>query len=58
MGGPTSLVLSRLPFDLWQWSLEQSITVKAYHLPGQLNIVANFKSRAHTDTRDFKQRQP
>ena len=54
MGGPTSLVLSSLAFDLWQWCLERSITVEAHHLPGRLNIVADFESRAHPDTSDWQ----
>ena len=54
MGGPTSLVLSSLAFDLWQWCLEQSITVEAHHLPGRLNIVADFESRARPDTSDWQ----
>ena len=54
MGGPTSLVLSSLAFDLWQWCLERSIAVEAHHLPGRLNIIADFESRAHPDSSDWK----
>ena len=54
MGGPTSVVLSGLAFDLWQWCLERSITVEAPHLPGRLNIVADFESRARPDTSDWQ----
>ena len=54
MGGPTSLVLSGLAFDIWQWCLERFITVEAHHLPGQLNIVADFESRAGPDTSDLQ----
>ena len=53
-GWPTSLVLSSLTFDLWQWCLEWSITVKAHHLPGRLHIVADFESWAHPDTSDWQ----
>lgn len=41
MGGPASLVLSGLAFDLWQWCLERSIRVEAYHLPGRLWPISN-----------------
>ena len=34
--------------------LQQSITVEAHHLPGRLNIVADFESRAHPDTSDWQ----
>ena len=54
MGGPTSLVLSSLAFDLWLCCLERSITVEAHHLPGRLNIVADFESRGHPDTSDWQ----
>ena len=54
MGGPISLALSSLAFDLWQWCLERSITVKAHHLPGRLNILADFESRAHPDSSDWQ----
>ena len=54
MGEPTSLVLSSLAFDHWQWCLERSITVEAHHLPGQLNIVADFEFRARSDTSDWQ----
>ena len=51
MGGPTSMVLSSLAFDLWQWCLARSITAEAHNLPGRLNVVADFESRARPDTR-------
>ena len=54
MGGATSLVLSSLAFDLWQWCRERSITVEAHHFPGRLNIVADFESRAYPDSSDWQ----
>jgi hypothetical protein len=54
MGGSTSLVLSSLAFDLWQWCLERSITVEANHLPGRLNTVADYESRAGPDSSDWQ----
>lgn len=54
MGGSTSLVLSSLAFDLWQWCLERSITVEAHHLPGRLNTVADYESRAGPDSSDWQ----
>ena len=56
MGGSTSLVLSSLAFDLWQWCLERSITVTAQHLPvpGCLNVTADYESRANPDSSDWQ----
>ncbi|PFX32192.1 hypothetical protein AWC38_SpisGene3019 [Stylophora pistillata] len=54
MGGPTSLILSSLAFDLWQWCLNRSIRVEAHRLPGRLKFVADFESRAHPDSSDWK----
>ena len=34
--------------------VEWSITVEAHHLPGRLNIVADFESQAHPDTSDWQ----
>ena len=50
----TSLVLSSLAFDLWQWCLERSITVLAQHLPGCLNITPDYESWANPDYSDWQ----
>ena len=44
-----SLVLSSLVFNHWQWCLKRSITVAAQHLPGCLNVTADYESRANPD---------
>ena len=54
MGGSTSLVLSSLALDLWQWCLERSITVMAQPLPGCLNVTADYESRANPDSSDWQ----
>ncbi len=54
MGDSISLVLSSLTFDRWQWRLEHSITIEAHHLPGRLNVAADFESRAGPDTSDWQ----
>ncbi|XP_022784519.1 uncharacterized protein LOC111325067 [Stylophora pistillata] len=54
MGGSTPLILSSLALDLRQWCLNRTITVEAHHLPGRLNFVTDFESRAHPDSSDWK----
>ena len=54
MGGSTSLVLSSLAYDLWQWCLERSITVTAQYLPECLNLTADNESRANPDSSDWQ----
>lgn len=39
----------------WQWCLKRLIVVEAHHLPGRLNIVADFECRAQLETlRDWQ----
>ncbi len=44
-GGTVSRELVRLSKELWTWCLQRNITIKAQHLPGRLNQVADSESR-------------
>ena len=45
MGGTRSQSLSQAACNLWQWSLQQGITLSAVHLPGIQNSTADGESR-------------
>ncbi len=53
-GGAVSRELVRLSKELWTWCLQRNITVKAQHLPGRLNQVADSESRTMLDRSDWK----
>jgi len=44
-GGATSPSLCKLAKETWEWCMSQDITLKANHLPGHLNTVADKESR-------------
>ncbi len=53
-GGTVSRELVRLSKELWTWCLQRNITIKAQHLPGRLNQVADSESRTMLDRSDWK----
>ena len=44
-GGTHSTKLYQLALDLWSWCIDRNITVHAEHLPGKLNVIADYESR-------------
>lgn len=53
-GGTHSQSLANLAIDLWTWCLENEIQMSAEHLPGVLNVKADWESRAVIDPSDWK----
>lgn len=45
LGGTVSPQASLLVKEMWMWCLERNITLRAQHLPGKENVVANQESR-------------
>ena len=45
LGGTTSCTLREISKELWAWCLPRGIVLQAQHLPGRLNINADFMSR-------------
>ena len=54
MGGTVSPQLTDLAKALWMWALSKDIALSAKHIPGDLNKVADSKSRSMTDRTDWK----
>lgn len=54
MGGTHSQGLCNLAVHIWTWCLERTLTIHAEHLPGKLNVTADFHSRYATDSSDWK----
>ena len=53
MGGSHSLPLSELAIAIWQWCLEQEITLHTEHLPGSENVRADWESRHVQDSSNW-----
>ena len=53
-GGTHSRKLSTLALDLWNWCIQRSITVHAEHVPGRMNVKADYESRHFNDSSDWK----
>lgn len=53
LGGTRSYALCQLAISIWNWCLQKGITVHADHLPGQLNVRADFASRNWNDYSDW-----
>ena len=51
-----TLSLYHLAIELWEWCLDQQITLHAEHLPiaGSLNFRVDFESRHHSDSSDWR----
>ena len=54
MGGAKQGVLDKHARFLWEWCLARKITLRAEHIPGRLNVVADAQSRAKPDAADWK----
>jgi hypothetical protein len=55
MGGTHSQKLSDLALQLWNWCIQRSITVHAEHVPGRLNVTADYESKHFNDSSNWKQ---
>ena len=53
MGGMKSPLLVHLVKELWQWCLQRGIQLRAEHLPGKKNLMADFLSRHLRDRSDW-----
>ena len=53
LGGTRSYALCQLAISIWNWCLQKGITVHADHLPGQLNVRADYASRNWNDYSDW-----
>jgi hypothetical protein len=53
-GGTTSIDLSMIAEELWNLCLERNINIKAEHIPGSLNLLADKASRMKLDRHDWK----
>ena len=54
LGGTISPQLNNLAKELWLWCMERSILLKAQHLAGVLNTIADDESRVMKDRTDWK----
>lgn len=54
MGEAKQGVLDKHARSLWDWCLARKITLRAEHIPGRLNVVADAESRAKPDAADWK----
>jgi len=53
MEGAERCLLDHYARHLWSWCLERRITLRAEHIPGCLNTIADRESRATLDTSDW-----
>ena len=54
MGEAKQGVLDKHACTLWEWCLSKKITLRAEHIPGRLNVIADAESRAKPDAADWK----
>ena len=54
MGGPSFSPLCQLAIDIWNWCLARQITLHAEYLPGTENTRADWESRHHHDSSNWK----
>ena len=54
MGGAKQGVLAKHARSLWEWCLARKITLRAEHIPGRLNVIADVESRAKPDAAGWK----
>ena len=52
--GTHSLQLCKIVVEFWNWCMKHQITIYAEHLPGKLNVVANYDSYHLSDCSDWK----
>ena len=53
LGGTRSYALCQLAISIWNWCIQKGITIHADHLPGRLNVRADFASRNWNDNSDW-----
>ncbi|XP_064479183.1 uncharacterized protein LOC135392398 [Ornithodoros turicata] len=58
MGSTRSSSLNKVALQLWSWCLKRGLTVRAQHIPGRLNAVADRASRVHFDNSSWKLHVP
>ena len=54
LGGTRSKRLNKYAIMLWNWCLERHIWLKADHIPGKSNVLADWESRHAHDSSDWK----
>ena len=54
MGGTHSVPLCNLAVQIWKWCLERNVFIHAEHLPGKLNVRADWHSRHVQDCSDWQ----
>ena len=54
MGGAKHGVLDKYAHTLWEWYLSKKISLRAEHVPGRLNVIADAEPRAKPDAADWK----
>ena len=54
MGEAKQGVLDKHACSLWEWCLVRNITLRAEHIPGPLNVIADAESQEKPDAADWK----
>lgn len=54
MGGTVAPLATEIAKELWMWCLQEDITLRAQHLPGKENIIADEESRVRRDRSDWR----
>ena len=54
LGGTHSKSLCDLALEIWHWCVRRKITLHAVHIPGKMNVVADWESRHMSDYSDWK----
>jgi len=52
-GGMRSETCNSLAKDIWFWAMERNIWLSAAHVPGDLNVIADLKSREFKDNTEW-----
>ena len=53
-GGTKSRALNRLAMDIIVWCEKRHLLVRAFHIAGKSNVLADFYSRYYSDSSDWK----
>lgn len=53
MGGMASVVMDRLARQIWEWCTDRNIFLSSVHVPGLLNVNADFHSRNFSDSTEW-----
>jgi len=54
MGEAKQGMLDKHAHTLWEWCLSKIITLRAEHIPGQMNVIADAECQAKPDAEDWK----